>query len=484
YTAPQRTGGGSIAISLYHAPPLPPAARELNLRPFTGVWQRSVMMLAPKDPDALVALNAGILSYSTWHEVVCCATMANIPFACTDYAQQSAQMYADNIPAWLHHAARGFSPWERMHQELVRQRARPVTVNPFHRPGQRPISQRSAGTQWKGDAFAVPEALGVHTQRTSTPVQCGGARDAYISKTAGHWSYEAATSKMQSRGKLTELGGIADCGFVHLWPTHILYLGPPTLVPQDTLQGSKLFKWCNLTVQSYSLKARLFNAFLPEDLALSSTPPAGPLPHPAPLSMPYHHTAPSPPRSSRAQERLRCGTRPRNRRRSTSTYRRRHRRRCRAGRHSAARAVQLMGAVVQSSEPTQAVVHEKNVRPVARISPRTALGQSHLPPTEPKLAYAARWVGYALAIIVAMAGLWRHNIGPHDVSTAAATAPPPSNGDSDEQGVGKAGSLLDEDAVRAAGEEAADGNVDETLSFGGRECRVCYVARHGKETAM
>lgn len=75
YTAPQRTGGGSIAISLYHAPPLPSAARELNLRPFTGVWQRSVMMLAPKDPDALVALNAGILSYSTWHEVVCCATM-------------------------------------------------------------------------------------------------------------------------------------------------------------------------------------------------------------------------------------------------------------------------------------------------------------------------------------------------------------------------------------------------------------------------
>jgi hypothetical protein len=33
------------------------------------------MMLAPKDPDALVALNAGILSYSTWYEAVSCATM-------------------------------------------------------------------------------------------------------------------------------------------------------------------------------------------------------------------------------------------------------------------------------------------------------------------------------------------------------------------------------------------------------------------------
>ncbi|KAJ7023021.1 hypothetical protein C8F04DRAFT_1306493 [Mycena alexandri] len=72
YTAPRATGGGSIAISLYHTPPLPPIPQ---LRPFTGVWQRSVVMLAPKDHDALVALNAGILSYSTWHEVVLCATI-------------------------------------------------------------------------------------------------------------------------------------------------------------------------------------------------------------------------------------------------------------------------------------------------------------------------------------------------------------------------------------------------------------------------
>ncbi|KAF7373122.1 hypothetical protein MSAN_00520000 [Mycena sanguinolenta] len=90
---------------------------------------------------SLVALNAGILSYSTWYEVVSCATMGNIPFACTDYAQQSVQMIADHIPEWLNEASRSFSPGEAMHQELVRQRTRPVTVNPFHRPGQRPISQ-------------------------------------------------------------------------------------------------------------------------------------------------------------------------------------------------------------------------------------------------------------------------------------------------------------------------------------------------------
>ncbi|KAJ6535655.1 hypothetical protein B0H19DRAFT_1383131 [Mycena capillaripes] len=62
-----------------------------QLRPFKGVWDRSVMMLAPKDPDVFLALNAGILAYSTWYEVVSCAAMANIPFAYTDYAQQSVQ---------------------------------------------------------------------------------------------------------------------------------------------------------------------------------------------------------------------------------------------------------------------------------------------------------------------------------------------------------------------------------------------------------
>ncbi|KAJ6565797.1 hypothetical protein DFH09DRAFT_1157049 [Mycena vulgaris] len=140
YTAPRRTGGGSIAISLYHPPPRP-RNLPMQLRPFKGAWERSVMMLAPKDPDALVALNAGILSYSTWYEVVSCATMANIPFACTDYAQQSAQMYADHIPEWLKEASRSFSSDENMYQQLVKQRTRPVTTNPFHRPGQRPISQ-------------------------------------------------------------------------------------------------------------------------------------------------------------------------------------------------------------------------------------------------------------------------------------------------------------------------------------------------------
>ncbi|KAJ7888586.1 hypothetical protein B0H14DRAFT_1192266 [Mycena olivaceomarginata] len=44
YTAPQPTGGGSIAISLYHAPPLPPIARQLQLRPFKGAWDRSVII--------------------------------------------------------------------------------------------------------------------------------------------------------------------------------------------------------------------------------------------------------------------------------------------------------------------------------------------------------------------------------------------------------------------------------------------------------
>jgi hypothetical protein len=50
-------------------------------------------------------------------------------------------MYADHIPEWLNQAAQSFSPGESLYHELVRNRTRPVTVNPFHRPGQRPISQ-------------------------------------------------------------------------------------------------------------------------------------------------------------------------------------------------------------------------------------------------------------------------------------------------------------------------------------------------------
>ncbi|KAJ7676429.1 hypothetical protein B0H17DRAFT_1080023 [Mycena rosella] len=137
YTAPRSTGGGSIALSLYHPPPRPSMPR--TLRPFTGVWDRSVMMLSRTDPDAIVALNARILSYSTWHEVVTCCAIGNFPFACTDYAQQTVQMTADCIPEWTKDAAQNFSREENAYHELVRERTRPITVNPFHRPGQRPI---------------------------------------------------------------------------------------------------------------------------------------------------------------------------------------------------------------------------------------------------------------------------------------------------------------------------------------------------------
>ncbi|KAJ7743693.1 hypothetical protein DFH07DRAFT_777308 [Mycena maculata] len=82
YTAPRSTGGSSIAISLYREKPRPPILRELKVRPFTGAWDRSVYMLVPVVPAAVVAPNAGILGH--WRT----ARGHNIPFACTDYAQQ------------------------------------------------------------------------------------------------------------------------------------------------------------------------------------------------------------------------------------------------------------------------------------------------------------------------------------------------------------------------------------------------------------
>ncbi|KAJ7208332.1 hypothetical protein GGX14DRAFT_395987 [Mycena pura] len=163
-----------------------------------------------------------------------------------------------------------------------------------------------------------------------------------------------------------------------------------------------------------------------------------------------------------------------------------------AGQVGTVQPVQLMGTVVRSSEPTQAVVREKNVRSVVRISPWNALGRLRrlraragvCGTTSGVCARRHRRDGRTVEAQHRAYSIWClcWSDSPHNDSAAATTAPPPSNGDSDEQGVVKAGSPLDEDTVRAAGEEAADGNVDKTLSFEGRACRVCYVgAREARE---
>lgn len=64
----------------------------------------------------------------------------DIPFAVTEYAEQSADQTADNLNKMRQTAAEAMPPGaEEYAARLARPRSHPVTVNPFHRPGQRPI---------------------------------------------------------------------------------------------------------------------------------------------------------------------------------------------------------------------------------------------------------------------------------------------------------------------------------------------------------
>ncbi|KAJ7057961.1 hypothetical protein C8F01DRAFT_302934 [Mycena amicta] len=111
YTAPEECGASTIAIHLYGQSPS---------------WSPDADVRAP---DALVACNAGLLSYREWFPVIQQAHLRNIPFAVTEYAEQSAEQQASNFGMLV--AGVGIKP--RKLEEYT------IETNPFHQPGQRPI---------------------------------------------------------------------------------------------------------------------------------------------------------------------------------------------------------------------------------------------------------------------------------------------------------------------------------------------------------
>lgn len=81
YRAPEELGAGSITVDLHGDSP---------------TWGRDSMTKMLNGgrnpvPDALIALNAGLGSYRSWHEVVHIAHGVGIPFAVTEYLQQSLE---------------------------------------------------------------------------------------------------------------------------------------------------------------------------------------------------------------------------------------------------------------------------------------------------------------------------------------------------------------------------------------------------------
>lgn len=104
-------------------------------------WDPRFTSITNNLPDAIVALNAGLLSYKSWVSVILFCHVERMPFGVTEYAEQSAEVQRDSFPKIIQHALPSLGPRMSTAQleDLVRPRQYPIEFNPFQRPGQRPI---------------------------------------------------------------------------------------------------------------------------------------------------------------------------------------------------------------------------------------------------------------------------------------------------------------------------------------------------------
>ncbi|KAK0481346.1 hypothetical protein IW261DRAFT_1470377 [Armillaria novae-zelandiae] len=112
YKAPKECGSGSIEIYLHGDSPI--WSPDANRRSGLG------------RPDAIIALNAGLGSYGEWVPVIQAAHLMSLPFAVTEYAEQSCEQQRSMFP-------RMFEPRVPARKEYV------IELNPFQSPGQRGI---------------------------------------------------------------------------------------------------------------------------------------------------------------------------------------------------------------------------------------------------------------------------------------------------------------------------------------------------------
>lgn len=143
YTAPEDSGSGRISIFL---------------DPVSESWSPSILSEhgGPHPyPDALVAPNAGLSSYPAWRPVIVWALTHNVPFAVTEYAEQSCEVQRTafrellacemHMPGSIYGCVRGAPTREMCVRALSRAQGEEnfaIAVNPFQRPGQRPVPTR------------------------------------------------------------------------------------------------------------------------------------------------------------------------------------------------------------------------------------------------------------------------------------------------------------------------------------------------------
>lgn len=141
YTAPEQNGSGTIQIFLHREhKEWSPADADAKLSKYGK-------------PDAMVALNAGLGTYNTWNPLIVWTHATNMPFAVTEYAEQSCETQRNMVRHMLYTEAMkpgsvlppgpGVPPMgEAAWSSLGKTRGFKIEMNPFQGPGQRPIPTR------------------------------------------------------------------------------------------------------------------------------------------------------------------------------------------------------------------------------------------------------------------------------------------------------------------------------------------------------
>lgn len=136
YSAPPEHGASTLRIRLHGDTP-------------TWTPQELAKALASGKggpPDALIALNAGLGAYQGWNEVIHAAHGLDIPFAVTEYLEQSLEYTVKLMVRAVCGCLATFNAHFRgllqfpMIMRTPPKRNNEIAFNPFHRPGQRPMA--------------------------------------------------------------------------------------------------------------------------------------------------------------------------------------------------------------------------------------------------------------------------------------------------------------------------------------------------------
>ncbi|TFK73086.1 hypothetical protein BDN72DRAFT_762426 [Pluteus cervinus] len=125
YTAPDSVGGSTININLYD--------KAEN-------WTRQAIVDEDKFPDAMIGLNAGLLSDNNWGDPMMFSALLEIPFAITDYMEQILETTVTALPTLRTETARMIGEENAQYSKLMEPFETSIDPNPFHKPGQRCIS--------------------------------------------------------------------------------------------------------------------------------------------------------------------------------------------------------------------------------------------------------------------------------------------------------------------------------------------------------